>query len=220
MAIGRAMRERCGMNRIDHLLWAAGDLDAAVAQFETMSGVRAAPGGSHPGRGTHNSLLSLGPGCYLELIAPDPAQDSPPALLGSAGEIERPFLFTFAVACSDIDATADAIAATGYERPKVEGMSRKTRDGGELSWRLARMNDHAFGPVIPFLIDWGSTPHPSKTTPPGCTLKELRVCHHDEKGVAALIASMGIEVQCRHGHAALTAVIGTPKGDLTLSSER
>src|SRR6185436_19323104 len=128
-----------GMNRIDHLVWAAGDLDDAVGQFEAISGVRAAPGGSHPGRGTHNALLSLGPGCYLEILAPDPAQETPPTLLLPAGPIHRPFLLTFAVACSDIEATADAIAATGYERPAINAMSRKTRDGGDLNWRLARM---------------------------------------------------------------------------------
>lgn len=208
------------MNRVDHLVWAAGDLDDAIGQFEAASGVRATPGGSHPGRGTHNALLSLGPGCYLEILAPDPAQATPPTLLLPAGPIHRPFLLTFAVACSDIEATADAIAATGYERPAINAMSRRTSDGGELTWRLARMEDHTFGPVIPFLIEWGDTPHPSLSTPAGCTLKELRLCHTDEKGVAALITSMGIDVACRHGHAALTAMLDTPRGEVVLTSER
>src|SRR5262245_42814827 len=119
-------------NRVDHLVWAAGDLETATDQLEAITSVRAAPGGSHPGRGTRNALLSLGPGCYLEILAPDPAQAIPPALLLPSGPIARPFLLTFAIACSDIEATADAIAATGYLRPAIQAMSRKTRDGGEL----------------------------------------------------------------------------------------
>src|SRR4029079_19627117 len=44
---------------LDHLLWAAPDLNDAVEQLFERSGVRAIPGGQHPDLGTHNALARL-----------------------------------------------------------------------------------------------------------------------------------------------------------------
>jgi hypothetical protein len=57
------------MHELDHLLWEELRLEESEQRFTELTGVRPAFGGTHPNQGTHNSLLSLGQGKYLELRA-------------------------------------------------------------------------------------------------------------------------------------------------------
>ena len=89
---------------IDHLVYAAPDLSAAVAGLEERFGARAQAGGRHIGRGTRNALLALGPRTYLEIIAPDPGQPEPPVPRPfGVDDLSRGDLAGWALACDDID---------------------------------------------------------------------------------------------------------------------
>jgi hypothetical protein len=92
------------LTRVDHLVYAAPDLDLAVAQIEALTGVHAAPGGRHPGRGTRNALLALGPTSYLEIIGPDVEQAAfeRPRWFGIDDLVEARLL-TWAVSAADLE---------------------------------------------------------------------------------------------------------------------
>jgi len=57
--------------QIDHVILGVDDLDRGVKAFEAATGVKPVYGGKHPG-GTHNALVSLGEGMYLEILAVQP----------------------------------------------------------------------------------------------------------------------------------------------------
>jgi len=78
--------------------------------------------------------------------------------------------------------------------PLGEGR-RRTPEGTELSWRMARAQPAgAGGPdVFPFLIDWGESPHPATTSPGGLALERF-VLLTPAPGVAKeLLAALGLE---------------------------
>ena len=108
------MLKRGARDALDHLLLGAGDLESAVAWFQARTGVKPVFGGVHPGRGTRNALASLGPGHYLEIIAPDPAQKAFNWQTDLRKMIE-PALVNWAVATDDVAAAA-AIAMLNQAR--------------------------------------------------------------------------------------------------------
>src|SRR5262245_26246914 len=83
--------------RVDHLVYATPDLKLGIDRTEELFGVRATPGGQHPGSGTRNALVALGPSAYLEIIGPDPEQSKPsnPRRFG-IDDLKAPRLVTWA----------------------------------------------------------------------------------------------------------------------------
>jgi hypothetical protein len=69
--------------RIDHVIYATTDLDAAARRVEQQLGLVAVGGGRHDGIGTHNRIVRLGRG-YLELLAVADADEAAGSELGAA----------------------------------------------------------------------------------------------------------------------------------------
>lgn len=196
--------------RVDHLMWAVPDLDTAIEDLHARTGVRPARGGTHPGQGTRNALLALGPRCYLEVLAPDPEQPPSGGLAHLIAGLRTPRLVTFAVA-------VEGLVQMGLQG--IVAMSRTTPDGVELRWELAFLTGHPFGLSMPFVIDWRDSPHPAATAPAGCTLAALHLAHPDAPGLQTAIASLGLSLVVEQAATpCLTADLDTPAGRVRLSS--
>lgn len=206
------------MIELDHLLWAAPDLDEGARLFEALTGVASARGGSHPGFGTRNHLASLGDGRYFEIIAPDPTQDLTGNRGGRIAALTGPGLITFAVRGSDLDAMRRAGEAAGLTAEGPTPMSRTRPDGVRLDWAVLNLRG-PLGDAVPFAIDWKGTPHhPATTTPTGCRLASFAALHPEAERLRALYAALGVPVEVRAApRAGFLAVLNTPRGEVVLT---
>lgn len=206
---------------LDHLLLGCNDLDQGITFVEKHTGVRPAMGGVHPGRGTRNALLSLGPLHYLEVIAPDPGQTEVPTVRAELPtmlkKLAAPTLVAWAVHTSDIVGVAARLrkAVVAFQGPTAG--SRARPDGKMLHWQTLNLANDRDG-LLPFFIQWGAeTVHPSIDAPQGCTLENFAVVSPDSAALAAEFDKLGISVEVASGRPAhLWARITGPKGPLRL----
>jgi hypothetical protein len=195
------------LQRIDHLVYAAPDLDAACAEIERRLGVAPSPGGQHIGRGTRNALVAIGPKSYLEIIAPDPDQPNPnrPRWF-KIDSIEAPRLVGWAASATNLPQLVADAARRGVHLGSVTSGSRKRADGVALAWEVTDPTTVLADGIVPFFIDWKTSPHPATSATVGPTLVELRARHPDPQRLTAMLEALGVELPIERGdRAELTA---------------
>ena len=203
---------------VDHLVWAGCNLEQEIERLETMTGIRAVPGGRHPGEGTRNALIRIGSGMYLELIAPDPGQPPPdhPRWLG-LDALAGPRLITWAAKSNDVGQRAASAHAAGIALGEVRSGRRETSDGGVISWRVTYPDMRIGAGLVPFFIDWGESRHPSETAPAGLELLDLWAEHPDPAAMLDPLRRLGLELRVLAGpKPALIAALDTPRGRIEL----
>ena len=203
---------------LDHILLGCSDLDGGISFVEQHTGVRAAIGGVHPGRGTRNALLSLGERRYLEIIAPDPAQEDTPDAYGLR-RLDEPRILTWAAHPGDIAALAARIAKAGIAADGPTPGSRKRPDGRLLQWKTLNLKENAGG-LLPFFIEWSADSlHPSADSPKGCTLVRFEALTPNVEALTGMAKQLGLDLRIDRGERQqLRAAIASPKGELTLTS--
>ena len=158
---------------IDHLAVAAETLDAGAAWVEARLGVAPETGGAHPLMGTHNRLLSLGPDCYLEVIAIDPAAARP----------DRPRWFGLDAFRGPPRLVGWVARSTRFHAPP--GTEISTQQRGDMRWRITIPTDGqpVAGGAWPMLIDWSGSVHPAAgLTDHGLRLDALTLAAADWPG--------------------------------------
>jgi hypothetical protein len=204
--------------RVDHFVFASPDLAAGIAQIEEVLGVRATPGGQHPGRGTCNALISIGPRAYIEIIGPDPDQPTPadPRPFGIDG-LSAPRLVTWAANATDLARVSNLASRAGLTLGELGAGSRRRPDGRLLTWSYTDPRTVVAGGVVPFFIDWGHSPHPAESAASGGRLIGLRAEHPDADRVGAQLARLGLRLVVDSApQPALIAAIDGPRGQVEL----
>ena len=192
--IGASMQKlRDARSAVDHLLLGAADREAGIAWLEERTGVKAVIGGSHPSRGTCNALLSFGSRQYLEILAPDPAQQTLVPQYEFLRQLKTPRLISWAVSMENAEATVASLKAAGVETLGPSPGSRRRPDGKMMTWKsLGVTSDH--GLIIPFFIEWDrGVIHPSSDSPQGCRLLSVEFSHPKAADVEGMLRRMGIE---------------------------
>jgi hypothetical protein len=203
---------------LDHLVYAVPDLDGAVADLEERLGVRASPGGQHPGHGTRNALIALGPDTYLEILAPDPAQPAPVGGRWFGVDEKVPArLAGWAAKRSDLPRVVASAAQRGVPLGPVVAGARQRPDGVTLKWMLTDPGAAAGVSLVPFFIDWSDSPHPAATAARGPVLESLHAEHPRPDRAREPLAALGIDLPVVAGpHPALVATLRTVSGRLEL----
>ncbi|MDQ1731644.1 MAG: hypothetical protein QOK10_1803 [Pseudonocardiales bacterium] len=204
------------MPALDHLVYGVPDLLEGVRGFAGATGVEPAPGGRHVGRGTANCLVGLGGGAYLEIIGPDPGGSDAQRLPFGVDKLTASRLLTWCVRPSDLDQCLADARARGYDPGEPAAMSREAASGDLLEWRLTPDSTAEDG-LMPFLIDWGASTHPSEGPLPEVRLVSLSAISPDPDRVRRQLSTIGLILDVRPGdRPALSAVLATPRGELTL----
>ena len=199
--------------RVDHLIVGVPDLERAIDDLAARTGVRPAIGGSHPGRGTRNALLALGPGVYLEILAPDPAQVSDNPAVGQLRGLDRPTPIGWAVGTDDLDLIKASLAKGGVATTAPKAGGRRMPDGRTLSWRTFGLQGEERDSE-PFFIRWDDmASHPSRTSPAGCVVRKLAIAEPEPGRLERLVEALALDVAVeRSATAAMRIELDCPAG--------
>ena len=124
--------------RLDHVILAVADLDAAARSYARLLGRSPSWRGEHPGAGTANALFRL-ENTYLELLAAAGEGPLGAAVRGwIASRGEGPVGLAFG--SDDVAASREELAARGLEPgPLEKGMGRDVESGAFREWVSAAL---------------------------------------------------------------------------------
>ncbi len=173
----------------DHFIVIVHDLGHAVEAYHRL-GFEVSAGGEHPAWGSHNAIVPLSDGSYLELVA---FRDESLAAVSFWAAAYRKLavregLGGFALASNDIDGDVRDIRSRGIAIEKPTAGARSRPDSQLVAWRTAIAGETAFG-ILPFLIQ-DETPRRLRVEPAreglgsrACVREALVGVHHAASAV-------------------------------------
>lgn len=201
--------------KLDHLAVAGATLEEAVAHVEEALGVSMGAGGRHLRYGTHNRLIGLADGLYLEAIAVDPAVTPQ----------ERPRWF-------DLDRFQGSARLSNWILRGQDLMAERMRlpehgqrvvemQRGDLQWLMTVPVDGVlpFDNICPAALQWLGNPPAGGLTPSGCRLDRLILSHPEARDLGGLVATLVNDerIAVEAGDPGMRAEFTTPSGPRVLT---
>ena len=134
----------------DHVLLAAGDIDAAATRLWDRHGLASVVGGRHPGHGTGNRIVPLG-SSYIEIIGIVDTEEAAGSELGRWIQQNTEDGDRLMAVCLRSDDIEEIAARLGIDPVR---MSRTRPDGAVLSWSTVGLDEMLADPSRPFFIRW------------------------------------------------------------------
>ncbi len=196
------------MMELDHIAVSGETLEEAFEHVEAALGVPLQQGGQHQMFGTHNRLLGLADGLYLEAIARDPA----------ATPVRSPCWFDLDNFSGSPRLTNWICRTTGLSELLAQ-LPRGAGDPvaltrGDLVWDMAVPGDGKlpFDNLFPALIEWYSDHPAPRLEQQGCALRRLVIAHPDAAALEEMLPVNDGRLVFETGPAALEAEFDTPHG--------
>ena len=204
------------MIEFDHIAISGETLAEAREHVESALGMSLQPGGQHDVFHTHNTLLGLEDGLYLEAIAVDP--DAPQPARPRWFDLDR---FSGAPRLTNWICRTDNLRDTLADLP--DGMGQPVElQRGDLRWSMAVPENGIlpFDNCAPALIEWHTQTHPAGLLKPsGVRLKRMTIVHPraDELGQMLSKVMRDTRVVFEVGSTGFEAEFETPHGIRTLT---
>ena len=206
------------MRTIDHLVFCVPNLQTAMQQLTDKCGIEVVYGGQHKTKGTENALLNLGNGAYLELLAIDNTNTAiaPPRWMGV--DMVDNFTFTrWAIKSTDLANDVAILKRVNPLMGEIFTGSRQKTDGSTLRWSMALPLATPAVEVLPFMVDWKDSVHPTESLEAGCELLRLEITHPKPFPILTALRDLKVEMHVREGATStLKAVIDTPNGRVVI----
>ncbi len=204
---------------LDHLVYAVSDLTQGIDDLTRSLGVAPLPGGSHPAWGTRNAILPISSTAYLEIIGPDPEQAGRlrPLIFG-LNTLHQPRLVTWVAKGSRLAEIVARAQSHGIHLGLPIAGSRVRTDGVTLNWEFTDPLQVTGDGLVPFFIDWGTSPHPAASAPAPVSLEYFYAVHPEPERIRRALDWLQLDLEVRPGrYPGLRATLRTPRGLVTLA---
>jgi len=203
---------------LDHIVYCCKDLQAGMRLIHDLTGVRPIYGGRHLTKGTHNALIKIGAQSYLEILAPDPEnKDVDPLRWMGIDLIEEPVITRWAINSDNISLQAKTLQDYRPDYGSVQEGSRALSDGSTLRWALTDPLGQPAVEVVPFLLDWKDSIHPTVHLNQECTIIDISLYHPDPSKISPILSQLDLDMTIQKGTTeSISITLETPKGQVLI----